>query len=148
MPFTITGQINFATGDTTFTATGPLCPSGTFADSVKVFAPPPGSPAPEASGGGNLQIRTVYTCKDGSTFNAVKHVFITFTDDGFTNTGPIQLLGGTGAFTKLAGHGVGNDSASGDTGVELISGVVRSRLGRVAGICHGPTASRVVQVCC
>ena len=44
-------------------------------------------------------MRTVYTCEDGSgTFNALKHVFITFTENGFTShTGPIQLLGGTGA---------------------------------------------------
>ena len=41
VPFTITEQINFATGASTFTATGPLCPSGTFADDVKVFAPSP-----------------------------------------------------------------------------------------------------------
>jgi len=125
VPFTITEQINFATGDATFTATGPLCSKGIFADDVKVFAPRPGSPALDASGGGNLQIRTVYTCEDGSgTFNAIKHVFITFTDDGFTNTGPIQLLGGTGAFTNLAGHGVNNGSTNGDTGGGLISGAV------------------------
>jgi hypothetical protein len=125
VPFTITEQINFVTGATTFTATGPLCPSGTFADDVKVFAPSPGSPGSDSSGGFNLLIRTVYTCGDGSgTFNAVKHVFITFTDDGFTNTGPIQLLGGTGAFTDLAGHGVDNGVTIGNTGVGQISGFV------------------------
>lgn len=124
-PFTITEQINFATGAATFTATGPLCPSGTFADDVKVFAPSPGSPGSDSSGGFNLLIQTVYTCNDGSgTFNAVKHVFITFTDNGFTNTGPIQLLGGTGAFTDLAGHGVDNGVTSGDTGVGRISGFI------------------------
>jgi hypothetical protein len=125
VPFTITEQINFATGVTTFTATGPLCPSGTFADDVKVTAPNPGSPGFGTSGGFNLLIRTVYTCNDGSgTFNAVKHVFITFTDDGFTNTGPFQLLGGTGAFTDLIGHGVDNGVTSGNTGVGQISGFV------------------------
>jgi len=126
VPFTITEQIN---GDeTTFTATGPLCRSGTFADDVKVFAPSPGSPGSDSSGGFNLLIRTVYTCDDGSgTFNALKHVFITFTDNGFTNTGPIQLLGGTGAYTGLSGHGVDNGTRTGDTGVGLISGVVVQR---------------------
>jgi hypothetical protein len=125
VPFTITEQINAATGVFTFTATGPLCPSGTFADDVKVFAPTPGSPEFGRSGGFNLLIRTVYTCGDGSgTFNALKHVFITFTDDGFTNTGPIQLLGGTGAFTDLAGNGVDNGVTIGNTGVGQISGFV------------------------
>ena len=125
MPFTITEQINFATGASTFTATGPLCPSGTFADDVKVFAPSRGSPGSDSSGGFNLLIRTIYTCNDGSgTFNAVKHVFTTFTDNGFTNTGPTQLLRGAGAFTDLAGHGVDNGVTSGDTGVGRISGFV------------------------
>jgi hypothetical protein len=125
VPFTITEQINFATGVTTFTATGPLCPSGTFADDVKVFAPNPESSGIDSSGTFNLLIRTVYTCDDGSgTFNAVKHVFLTFTDNGFTSTGPIQLLGGTGAFTDLAGHGVDNGTTIGDTGVGDISGFV------------------------
>ena len=119
VPFTITEQVSSAT----FTATGPLCPSGTFADDVKVIAPTPGSPGFGQSVGFNLLIRTVYTCSDGSgTFNAMKHVFITFTDDGFTNTGPFQLLGGTGAFTGLTGHGVDNGVTSGNTGVGQISG--------------------------
>jgi hypothetical protein len=122
VPFTITEQIA-ATGETTFTATGPLCPSGTFADDVKLFAPSPGSTGSDSSGGFNLLIRTVYTCEDGSgTFNALKHVFITFTENGFTNTGPIQLLGGTGAYTGLSGHGVDNGTRTGDTGVGQISG--------------------------
>ena len=121
VPFTITEQVN----DATFTATGPLCPSGTFADDVKVIAPNPGSPGFGSSGGYNLLIRTVYTCNDGSgTFNAMKHVFITFTDDGFTNTGPFQLLGGTGAFTDLTGHGVDNGITSGGNGVGQIAGFI------------------------
>jgi hypothetical protein len=125
--FTITEQINSATNVTTFTATGQLCPSGTFADDVKVFAPNPESSGIDSSGTLNLLIRTVYTCADGSgTFNALKHVFITFTENGFTNTGPIQLLGGTGAYTGLGGHGVNNGTRTGDTGVGQISGFVVS----------------------
>ena len=127
MRFTITEQINSATNVTTFTATGPLCPSGTFADDVKVFAPNPESSGIGASGTFNLLIRTVYTCADGSgTFNALKHVFITFTENGFTGTGPIQLVGGTGAYTGLGGHGVDNGTRTGDTGVGQISGFVVS----------------------
>jgi hypothetical protein len=126
MPFTITEQIN--SDVTTFTATDLLCPSGTFADDVKVFAPNPESSGIDSSGTLNLLIRTVYTCDDGSgTFNAVKHVFITFTENGFTNTGPIQLLGGTGAYTGLSGHGVDNGTRTGDTGVGTISGFVVQR---------------------
>jgi hypothetical protein len=55
-------------------------------------------------------VTTVYTCDDGDTFNALKHVDFNFTTGA--NTGPIQLLGGTGAFTNLGGHGVDNGNAS------------------------------------
>lgn len=121
VPFTITEQVNFATGFNTFTATGPLCPSGTFIDDVRVFAG-----HPESTDMLNLLIRTVYTCDDGSgSFFALKHVFITFVDeDSITNTGPIQLLGGTGAYTQLVGHGVDNGASTGDTGVGQISGFI------------------------
>jgi hypothetical protein len=125
VPFTITEQINSTAGVTTFTATGPLCPSGTFEDDVKVGAFAHSEQA--QSGGGNLLIHTVYTCDDGSgTFNALKHVFLTRNDSGFTSTGPIQLLGGTGAYANLVGHGVDNGSFSYDTntGVGQISGFV------------------------
>jgi hypothetical protein len=120
-PFTITEQVNFATGFNTFTATGPLCPSGTFVDDVNVFAG-----HPDSTGKLNLLIRTVYTCDDGSgSFYALKHVFLTFTgEDSATNTGPIQLLGGTGAYTDLVGSGVDNGVASGSTGVGQISGFI------------------------
>ena len=121
VPFTITEQVNFATGFNTFTATGPLCTSGTFVDDVQVFAG-----HPESTDTLNLLIHTVYTCDDGSgTFNALKHVFLTFvSEESATNTGPIQLLGGTGAYTDLVGHGVDNGVASGDTGVGQISGFI------------------------
>jgi hypothetical protein len=64
VPFTITEQIDRTTGTTTFTATGPLCQSGTFADDVKVFAPSPGSPGFGTSGGFNLLIHRLH-CADG-----------------------------------------------------------------------------------
>ena len=127
VPFTITEEVNFVTGDFTFTATGPLCPSGTFVDDVTVVAPnPEESQGIESSGRLNLLIRTVYTCDDGSgTFNALKHVHLTLSDDSFTNTGPIQLLGGTGAYTGLVGHGVDNGFGQADvTGHGDISGFI------------------------
>jgi hypothetical protein len=56
----------------------------------------------------NLLITTVYTCDDNSgTFDMLKHVFITFNPDGsFTNTGPVQILGGTGAYVGLIRRGM------------------------------------------
>jgi hypothetical protein len=52
-------------------------------------------------------IRTTCTCDDGSgTFEALKHVFLTFTEGGATNVGPMQILGGTGDYAGIAGHGV------------------------------------------
>ena len=126
-PFTITEFVDFTGGGAnTFSATGQLCPSGTFADDVQTAAG--GGVSPDHSGGVNLldtgcPYYDVYTCADGSgSFFALKHVRITFTDTGLTNTGPIQLLGGTGSYTTLTGHGVDNGSASGDSGVGLITG--------------------------
>jgi hypothetical protein len=122
VPFTIAENINGTTGETTFTATGPLCPSGTFEDSVNVFA---GSHT-GASGMLNLLITSVYTCADNSgTFTLLKHVFITFNETGFTNTGPVQVLGGTGAYAGFVGHGVDNGSTVfGGNGVGNITGFV------------------------
>jgi hypothetical protein len=109
-PFTITETIDFNSEEPpTFEATRALCPSGTFEDELI------------AVGGGrsdnskvNFQIRTVYTCADGSgTFFAQKHMFVTENEDGSsTNTGPITLKRGTGAFTELSGHGVDEGTAS------------------------------------
>ena len=118
VPFTITEQINFATGDFTFTATEPLCPSGTFVDTIlTVGAARSGKPKIE------LLIKTVYTCDDGSgTFTMLKHVFLEFTANGSTNTGPVQILGGTGAYAGLRGNGVDTGTGSGDTAEGQITG--------------------------
>src|SRR5919204_1008294 len=71
---------------------------GTFEDTVATFAGVR-SGQPKV----NLLITTVYTCDDGSgTFDMLKHVFITVNPDGsFSNTGPVQILGGTGAYAGL-----------------------------------------------
>lgn len=82
---------------------------------------------PDTSGHIKLLNRTVYTCDDGSgTFNTLRQIFITLGPDGsFTSTGPIQLLGGTGAFTDRSGHGVDNAAGNFATGVDgQISGFV------------------------
>jgi hypothetical protein len=121
VPFTITEHIDFTAQTFTFTTTGPLCPSGTVEDTVATVADGQ-SGQPKL----NLLITTVYTCDDGSgTFDMLKHVFITFNPDGsFTNTGPVQILGGTGAYVGLIGHGVDNGATSGDTGFGQITGWV------------------------
>src|SRR5215203_209983 len=77
-PFTITESVDFSEGGVdTFTATGALCPSGTFEDTVEA-----GGGHPDTTGRFNLLIRTVYTCDDGSgSFYAQKHVFLTFTGE-------------------------------------------------------------------
>jgi hypothetical protein len=127
VPFTITDQVDFVSGVSTFTATGPLCPSGTFVDDTRVIAG-----HPDSSGRIKLLSRTVYTCDDGSgSFNTLRQIFITLGPDGsFTSTGPVQLLGGTGAFTDLTGQGVDNATGNFDTGVVgHISGFVVQCLG-------------------
>jgi hypothetical protein len=109
----------------TFTATGPLCPKGTYVDTPQATQPAQG---PDHSGQFTLILRSVYTCDDGSgTFNALKELIGTFVGpDTVTATGPIQLLRGTGAFTDLRGHGVDNgsiDFAAG-TGTGTNTGVI------------------------
>ena len=123
-PFTITEALDFNTEEFTFTATGALCPSGTFEDEV-VAVGAGNAPIPKA----NFQIRTVYICDNGDTFFAQKHVFAAFNEDGSsTSTGPITLKGGTGAFTQLSGHGVNNGTATAEgTAVGEISGVLQLR---------------------
>jgi hypothetical protein len=126
-PFTIIEQIDFDAGTATFTATEPLCPSGTFEDDVSTAAFAHSDQA--RSGGFNLLIRTTYTCADGSgTFDMLKHVFITFTgEDSSTNFGPVQILGGTGDFEGIVGHGVDSGTASSPTRIGTIYGWVIER---------------------
>ena len=124
VPFTITENIDFEAGVFNFTATEPLCPSGTFEDDVSVAAFAHSEQA--RSGGFNLLIRATFTCDDVSgTFDMLKHVFITFTgEDSSTSTGPVQILGGTGDFEGIVGHGVDVGHAEGGTGVGTITGFV------------------------
>jgi hypothetical protein len=125
-PFTITETIDFASEDPpTFEADGALCETGTFVDEVIAVG---GGRGPNSKV--NFQIRTVYTCDDGSgTFFAQKHVFVEANEDGSaTNTGPITLKGGTGDYTRLSGHGVDTGSVTAEgIGEGNISGVLKLR---------------------
>jgi hypothetical protein len=108
-PFTITDTIDFRTGATAFTTTGPLCASGTYADDILAFGAPaaPSVPHSLTNDGANVLIRTVFTCADGSgTFTGLKHFQLVFSSDTtFTTKGQLQLQGGTGAYIGLSGHG-------------------------------------------
>ena len=64
-PFTITEDIDFEAEEFAFTASDPLCPSGTFEDEV-LTAGAGNAPIPKV----NLRIRTVYRCDSGDTFFA------------------------------------------------------------------------------
>jgi hypothetical protein len=126
VPFTIiqtvTGPSPSGGGEGTFTATVPLCPSGTWVDTVHNAAP--NSPNSDAhSDRFNLLVGTVFTCDDGSgSFFVQSHVFFTFTGDVVTNTGPSLLLGGTGAYVNLEGNGINNGSSATNQGT--ISGFI------------------------
>lgn len=116
-PFTITEQVDFTGANAnTFTATG-LCPSGTFVDNVSTIG------GNRNSGRGEVLIRSVYTCADGSgTFLVLKHVFVTLTANGWSSTGPYQILGGTGDWARTSGHGTDNGVRVGDSGNGLATG--------------------------
>ena len=120
-PFEILEVVDFTgEGDNTFTASGlGDCTSGTFTDEVVAFAP--------RSDGFNVVIRTVFECSSGDDIYALKKGHFTFdTETSGHNTGPIQLLGGTGDFVNLRGHGVDEGAADFEAGVGLatISGFV------------------------
>ncbi len=88
----------------TFTATDPLCPSGTFVDEF-------------VGGGGAFQsgrvfyhgftVRKTFTCADSSgTFTILFHPQLTgATPAGCEEAGPFAVIGGTGEFAQLRGHG-------------------------------------------
>jgi hypothetical protein len=121
-PFTISENVNFNTGEVSFTATGALCPSGTFVNTRETFG---GS---ESASRFNVLIRVTYICDNGDTFFAQKHVHTVINEDGSDmNTGPITLKGGTGPFTRLSGHGVDIGSSAAGIGVREITGVLKLR---------------------
>lgn len=103
-PFVIKESQNFFEGWRTFTAIGPLCPSGTWEDDRIHWNTPPNARVNEVS-------TTVYTCADGSgTFTASKNTHIQFfPDGGAISHGSFRITGGTGAYEGLRGSGGGND---------------------------------------
>lgn len=119
---TITETIDFTTDPTTatFTASAPLCPAGSFVDTV------------EAVGGGNgrgplnLVISSVYTCADDSgTFMLLKHITIRSTGpDTATATGTFVVVGGTGAYANLHGQGTDNGTVVNGHGIGNLAGTV------------------------
>jgi hypothetical protein len=87
----------------TFTASAPLCPSGTFVDQF-------------VGGGGAFRsghffhgstVRKTFTCADGSgTFTILFHPHFTpATPAGCEEAGPFAVVGGTAAYAQLRGHG-------------------------------------------
>lgn len=96
----------------TFTASEPLCPSGTFVDEFV------------GGGGGAFShaatVRKMFTCADGSgTFTILFHPQHTpATPPGCEEAGPFAVVGGTGDYARLRGHGdfcnfpVGEDEIS------------------------------------
>jgi hypothetical protein len=97
-PVTITVAADFSgpVPQGTFTATSPLCSSGTFASE-----PIAGGGGPVASAFTGLQH---FSCEDASgTFTIQFHPQIHPPD--FTDHGPWTALGGTGAYDGLRGSG-------------------------------------------
>ena len=88
----------------TFTALDPLCPSGTFVDE---FVGGGGAFRSGHVDYGASTILKTFTCTDGSgTFSILFHPqFSPATPAGCEVAGPFAVGGGTGAYTKLRGHG-------------------------------------------
>ena len=108
----------------TFTATEPLCPSGTFVD--------------EFVGGGGafasgrvpyhaFTVRKHFTCADGSgTFTILFHPqFTPATPASCEEAGPFAVVGGTGEYTSLRGHGDFCVFPAGDGFAETFTGTFR-----------------------
>ena len=103
----------------TFTATEPLCPSGTFVDEFV------------AGGGGQLYgaitVRKTLTCNDGSgTFTILFHPQLTpATPPSCLQAGPFAVIGGTGDYTRLSGHGDFCLVVVDDSATEIFTGSFR-----------------------
>ena len=97
----------------TFTADGPLCPSGSFVDHVNVTSWNADHTVV------HWRVSTTYTCDDGSgTFTAVKKLVRHQDPTGRWDIGAVRFTGGTGAFAALSGrgHDVGAGSNAHATG--------------------------------
>src|SRR5215218_10383500 len=88
----------------TFTASEPLCPSGTFVDE---FVGGGGAFASDRVSYSASTIRKMFTCADGSgTFTILFHPqFTPATPAGCEQAGPFAVIGGTGDYAQLRGQG-------------------------------------------
>lgn len=124
-PLLIHEQLDFGAQSFTFTASDPLCPSGTFSDDVV-----DGRSLDKNGTIFQLTIDTVYTCADGSgTFSARKVIVLRGRPDGSAqSSGTFRLTGGTEAYSGISGQGtdVGGTNASG-VGGSTIRGAVTAR---------------------
>ncbi len=114
-PVQITGPIA-SDGTGTFTAIGPVCPSGTNATLLDQVV---------SRSGKQIQILVVheFTCDDGSgSFQLSLQVHLVF--QPFSDTFTWTVLSGTGAYEKLHGTGTGS-------GVPTDTGIVDSYTGAV-----------------
>jgi hypothetical protein len=121
--FTINETQNFyVPGSARFTATGPLCASGTFVDDYTHEV--------QASHSGKVHLRgtAVYTCDDGSgTFTAAKNTHLSFNFDySLTAKSPFRIIGGTGDYEGLRGTGtnVGAATAEGEAWAAIYGRIV------------------------
>ena len=120
-PFVMHETVDHSTESYTFTAAGPLCPSGVFADHVTVVA------ADAAQTVFVWLVHTTYTCDDGSgTFTAIKHLVRRQSVDAASNKGPVRITGGTGAYAGLSGHGIDVGASASGHGAGTITGRITS----------------------
>lgn len=122
--FTIVEHLDFNAGTFQFTSSDPLCPSGTFTDDFVHIAAYKGHADKT-----NFVFDTEYVCDNGSgSFFVTKHVNISFNADGsLTNSGPIRITGGTGAYAGISGSGHDVGATTGDgIGTGVLTGLLTS----------------------
>lgn len=119
--FVINEKVDHTTESYTFTASAPLCPSGTFTDDPTIV---------------NLDrkhtiqvwvVQTTYACDDGSgTFTATKKLLRIEHHNKAINTGFVVFTGGTGLYTHLAGKGTDHGKSAHQHGAGTIRGHLTS----------------------
>jgi hypothetical protein len=125
---TITTDISFDfPSQGTFTATGPICSSGTFVDEFIA-----GGGSPDPTGSYAVIVRKHLTCDDDSgTFTIQFHPQSNPGNPStFVESGPWAVVGnsGTGAYATLSGHGVFGLVVNGtipETGTETFTGFMQ-----------------------